>query len=218
MWKTRAHFLARLEGRGFEELGNGLFASVWGKPGSPKVVKVGPVDDGWPAYIGWAKRNGWLGKMAPDVTSFRVIKPEKGGAFYVAVMERLGDTVADYARDHGGRSKIMRTWTTLKPEKYRNAFGEIEDLEDKLPDWAPFVKGLEGFVSRHSKDVRFDTHDENWMVTEDGKRLVLTDPLAPKGGYYGHKERGRGLGELTVKAASAFAPKSRKGKQLSLAI
>src|SRR5688572_8016831 len=81
---------ARLLKRGYERLGAGCFSTVYAKPGSDRVLKVTSVPDNWIDYIMWASENGWAGKYAPRVYSYkRYPVPTDREFFSVAVVERM---------------------------------------------------------------------------------------------------------------------------------
>src|SRR5258706_14469249 len=77
-------FLNRLEKRGYHNLGQGSYSSVWAKPGSSKVIKVGVASDSWLIYVVWAMSKGYVGNHSPRVDSFKM-----NSEYFVAVMEKL---------------------------------------------------------------------------------------------------------------------------------
>src|SRR6266853_712829 len=145
-------FLARLERHGYEKLGRGCNASVWAKPGSSKVIKVGNTHDSWLGYIVWAMEKGYVGNKAPRVDTFKVTNN-----YFVAVMERLQKL----------NTKNNKLRHKLSPDT--SEFSETVPLE-----WKTFVKEFTGRF-----DQSYDMHDENWMQRSNGE-LVLTDPIAHK--------------------------------------
>lgn len=200
MWTNKSHFERRLLVRGFVEIGSGFFSQVYAKPGSNKVIKIGPADDAWPAYIGWAKTKGYLGTFAPDVTSFRVFHPKHADAFYVAVIERLGANIREQAHRLPS-SKLVKTHDVLMggtgyetPTKAPNIVGEA-------PDWVGFIENLHAFKREHADVLRWDAHKGNWMVSANGERLVLNDPFTAT--Y--NKESAKTVTKLSDNVSSVFA-------------
>src|SRR6266446_2469563 len=147
-------FNNRLEKRGYEMLGIGMYSRVWGKPGSSKVIKVGTTNDSWLTYIVWAMSKGYVGNHAPRVDSFKVNGQE---GYFVAVMERL-------RRLNTGNCKLMNKLTP-----------DTNSITDTVPEWKTFSKEFTARFGRHN-----DLHDGNWLQRENGE-LVLTDPLSTQG-------------------------------------
>src|SRR6266436_6324281 len=88
----RIQYENNLRAKGFETIGHGLYANVFAKPNSDKVVKVAALDN-WPTYIKWATKKGYAGKFAPKVDSLKFYDD-----FYVAIMERLVGTMHDFKK------------------------------------------------------------------------------------------------------------------------
>lgn len=152
---TLGVFRDHLRKHGYEKLGSGLYSSVWAKPDSDRVIKVGGAYslDEWPHYVLWAISRGYAGKQAPKIYSFKLYNPADAcEVFYVAVMERLQKASRDKisAMSSGG-----------------NYFN------NKLPDeWVAFV----GNFKKEFDYGSYDIHENNWM--QRGDELVLTDPLS----------------------------------------
>ena len=171
-YKDRYEFKEALAAQGYKWLGGGYYSTVYSKPGGNSVVKVGPANDAWPLYIGWALRKGYAGTFAPAVTSLRFYNLGQREAFYVAEMEKLEALYfrhrwQDQARkEHGA---LMGNCRYLK---------RTEEIEKTVPKWGKFVRDLRKF--RRTSDlgkIKYDAHSDNWMVRKDGS-LVLTDPFS----------------------------------------
>ena len=179
-------YIARLQRRGFVTLGAGAFSTVLGKPGYSRVIKVGRGQpDGWVDYVMWADKAGYAGSFAPKVFSLKIYwddrvsgpngwsgRPIERDTFYVATMERLGDTVA-------------KRWSKPEYTLYQRMCDAIYGREDarirnaieaSYPGGYAFIKA---FKDAALSDA-YDMHDGNWMMR--GDQLVLTDPLASTAG------------------------------------
>lgn len=154
----RAEYERNLETLGFELLGKGLYSRVYAIPNHPdKVIKVAD-RDGWLEYIRWATERGYAGKFAPKVFS---LKFHNQDGFYVAIMERLVDTVGQMRNS----STISDLFHTITDWKWRK-----KETDEKHPDLHAFMRELD------QKQMINDLHDGNAMVRSDGQ-IVITDPL-----------------------------------------
>jgi hypothetical protein len=167
MWLNALAFVHRLERRGYERLGDGLYSIVLAKPGSNKVVKVARCLDDWPRYIAWASMRGELGNKAPLVTSLKVMRqsePDCWGNpahFYVAVMERLSATLTQHRAAAEGAA-------SAEALKLYRAFLGCRTYPD----------GWQGYMDELRRTfAHLDLHGGNWMLRLDGS-MVLTDPLS----------------------------------------
>lgn len=161
-------FIIALKKRGFIELGSGAFATVLGKEGSDRVIKVIRRPDGWINYVHWAAEVGEAGKFAPRVFSYKKIKGRKKD-FSVAVMERLSYTLEHTPEEHALKILPQMLWRA-----------------DTNPMAAKFTEmlapGLVGFLGKMAKHweipvQNFDLHDGNLMVRPDGT-FVVVDPVS----------------------------------------
>lgn len=168
-------FIDRLQRRGFVMLGAGAFSTVLGKPGYPRVIKVGRGQpEGWIDYIMWADKAGYAGSFAPKVFSLKIHFDYRYGPFqwgrelnnswYVAVMERLDCTIA--AVTCPGKRRIYRHMASA-------LYGDLpcKTLEDMAPGATKFCADL-----RAAGFEYFDLHDGNFMLR--GNQVVCTDPLS----------------------------------------
>jgi hypothetical protein len=169
MWRNRFHFEQSLKRRGFRQIGDGMFAAVYAKPGSNKVIKIAGDKDSWPIYIAWASKNGYLGTFAPNVTSFRVFDTGYD-TFYVAVMERLSMTLRQIEESGQNHPALDKRRDMMKYGHFRS----MAEIKKNVPEWAEFIEGL--LDCGNESGVHFDVHRGNWMVIDD--RLVLTDPFS----------------------------------------
>jgi hypothetical protein len=161
-------FIIALKKRGFVQLGSGAFATVLGKEGSDRVIKVIRRPDGWINYIAWAARNGEAGKFAPRVFSYKKIKG-RNKDFSVAVMERLSYTLENTPEEHALKVLPNLLWRV-----------DTNPMAAKFADI--LAPGLAGYLAKMSVHWKipvqnFDLHDGNLMVRPDGS-FVIVDPVS----------------------------------------
>jgi len=142
----------KLRAKGFNFIGKGLYANVFAKDNSDKVVKVARLDD-WPSYIKWATENGFAGKFAPKVESLKF-----HDGFYVAVMERLVGTLHEFDGTTSIHRRLYKEITAWRDNGTSDAT-DLMEFVTKLKQ-----AGLSG-----------DWHYGNVMVRKDGQ-IVVTDP------------------------------------------
>ncbi len=160
---NKYRFLDRLSKRGYEKLGWGSYSSVWAKPNSSKVIKVGVSYDSWLNYIEWAMKNGYVGNKAPRVDSFKL-----HNGYFTAVMERL------HGLNRDNRNSIHNM-------TYANSF-----VIRRVPaEWKTFTTDFTKEFGNHN-----DLHDGNWMQRSNGE-LVLIDPIYEKGRCLPSRHRSR---------------------------
>jgi len=159
-------YLNKLRALGCEKIGSGLYSNVFAVPNTDKVIKVAS-GDRWPDYIHWATSNGYAGKFAPKVFSLKFYEDSdlRGGIFYVAVMERLVDTI------NGMKSENM-----FHNEQVSLLYGltSWDNSTCEATDFVAFYNEL------RSAGLKNDLHGANVMVRKDGQ-LVITDPVSGEG-------------------------------------
>jgi hypothetical protein len=186
-------FCSRLRRKGWKILGSGAFSTVLVKPGQDRVIKITSQLDNWWTYVKWAEDNGWGGKFAPKVYSYKFFPEKKEKevvvrkAFSVAVMERLDRTTSDlkWTDKHCMTSSMFECVAHVDNDNIAQC---VEVLEPGLADFA------RAFRKRFPRNVwGWDLHGGNYMLRKDGT-FVLTDPLtgdpdrAPKARYKVKKE------------------------------
>lgn len=192
IWGSIDAFTRRLQKHGFIKIGSGMYGTVYAKPGSDKVIKVGDIFDAWPAYIAWAKQNKHLGTFAPNVTAFRIIHPRDNYPFYVAVMDRLYRVSGSPPSEHPARPLLDDIISATLPRV----------LPPEHP-WASFFDTLNQY--RMEQDFYWDLHYGNFMADATG-RLVLIDPFTFR--------MGNNSGQSTINTAKLF---DRRNPQLAQA-
>jgi hypothetical protein len=161
-------FIIALAKRGFTHLGSGAFATVLGKEGSDRVIKVIRRPDGWINYIHWAAQIGEAGHFAPRVFSYKKIKG-RDKDFSVAVMERLSYTLEDTPEDHAMKILPGLLWQA-----------ETNEMAAKFTE--TLAPGLLTFTKKMSEQWKipvqnFDLHSGNLMIRVDGS-FVIVDPVS----------------------------------------
>lgn len=161
-------FEDRLEKRGWKKLGAGAFSSVWARSEtSTKVLKVTRRPDNWIEYIQWAAKEGYLGRFAPMVYSFKRVKGVKHD-FLLSVVERMDKVIHSVERAHDARL----TSTLFSTYGYSKNIMAGVFLDEMAPGLAAFTEGLHKQFGRY-----LDLHEGNIMVRADGS-FVVTDPVA----------------------------------------
>lgn len=163
------NFGARLVSRGYVRLGAGCFSTVYAKEGSDRVIKVTSRPDNWIDYIKWAAENGYTGKYAPMVYSYKKFHREGGEPFSVSVVERMERTVSQIKRDEDLYIVPHLMWAAMREHK------RAIEFTDQL------VPGLSKFLLDFKKKFG-ESHDmcgSNMMVRKDGT-FCITDPVAGK--------------------------------------
>src|SRR6266446_8859484 len=152
----RTQYENNLRAKGFENIGHGLYANVFAKPNSDKVIKVAALDS-WPTYIKWATEKGYAGKFAPRVDNLKF-----HDGFYVATMERLVGTIHDfYHRSSSVHNELYDEITSWY----------VDESTSEAADLIKFVTKLK------AAKLVGDWHFGNVMVRKDGQ-IVVTDPIA----------------------------------------
>jgi|SRR5882724_40651 len=142
---------------GFICIGHGLFSSVYAKPGSSRVIKIGTGTDAWAHYALWGTAKRYAGTFCPKVYS---LKFHRG--FYVAVMERLVCTLSESS----GSSHQTRLY-----EKMRYAMKGYGDTHLLPPSALKFAQAC------RKAEFANDLHQGNFMIRANG-HLVVIDPCA----------------------------------------
>lgn len=168
VWRNWLHFSARLERRGFHQLGRGEYSRVFHKPGSNRVIKVCKGLDGWSDYVLWAAEHGYAGNHAPLVHSLHIMPDQTGKLFCVAVMERLECVVCALPMNSPPYQ--------LKAKISSNAMSFTAEPPD---EWRGFAAAFKQRFPQGGGRCH-DMHDGNWMLRTDGS-LVLIDPIVDNG-------------------------------------
>lgn len=161
-------FEKSLEKRGWKKLGAGAFSSVWARSEtSTRVLKVTRRPDNWIDYIVWAAKNGYTGKFAPMVYSYKRVKGKKAD-FLLSVVERMDKTLSHVERKEDAKltSSLFHTY----------AYSENLMAGVFLDEMEP---GLADFTLKLHREFKqsLDLHEGNLMVRPNGS-FVVTDPVA----------------------------------------
>lgn len=197
-YRSLSSYQQALYKRGYEYVASGMFATIFAKPQSSTVLKVGTMTDVYPIYLQWAVDKGYAGTFAPRVKSFKVHTTNDDEPFYVAEIERLATTVEE--ADDDDYAKAVELFYDLRGSS--SGFHSLKDLKNLAPDWVPFVDGLTKLKNRHS--LTFDLHDQNFMVRNNGD-LVLIDPMFDGDPFGGTRPRTiKTTRDAAVKLATKF--------------
>lgn len=159
-------FIARLEVKGWTSLGSGAFSTVLAKGDSKRVIKVTRRPDGWINYIKWANDNGYAGKFAPKVFSYKYIKGKDNLDFSISSMERLPNTLGHLKYSHSAHVVESLLHTAANDNELA---GTLLDLVQP---------GIKEFNQKlRDKFGHLDLHHGNFMVRDSGE-LVFTDPVS----------------------------------------
>lgn len=173
-FKTPERFMSKLQKRGFKRLGSGAYSTVWGKPGSDKVIKVcrRAESDGYPMFAAWAHAN--PSPYLPRIHSFK-----RHADWYVVVLDRMEQTVSATSREEGLREATGMLWEYTRTGGGNRKAGVLRQaIMNAVFTSLPGIKEmLEALHDEFEGLAHFDMHDENWMLSKDGQ-LVLIDPLS----------------------------------------
>lgn len=182
LFKGHEAYKEKLRKRGYDELGEGFYSAVFGKPGSSKVIKVchRANHDAYPLFAEWAHKN--PSPFLPVVHSFKRFE-----TFYVVVLDRLEKTVRETDDDLGYKH------ATAHFEKYMKGRIPKSPISEAMIGAAfGFFPGLRELLDAMRKEfdgqANFDMHEENWMVSSTGQ-LVITDPVSHASNYKGSIEK-----------------------------
>jgi hypothetical protein len=170
---NKAEYEAGLKESGYEMIGYGSFATVYGKRKSNQVIKVGDLgknhnNDGYLAFLKNINNNN---PHFPKIQSVQIFTHSDGN-YYVVEMERLihFHDVKHY------NSKLARLG--LMGDSY---YGPLDDLQDL--EFTPRTKHMKQ-VKRILK-ILFRKYDEDihsgnvmWRKRGCGYQFVITDPVA----------------------------------------
>lgn len=175
---------------GMTMLGSGFFSRVFNHPTDPtKVIKFGPLSDGWLVYAAWCEaQRGTSNPHLPVIHSIR--RYEKHG-IYMAVLERLATTVCAHKNRlwENCEYKDAEPWMNWRMVEAYMRHGTHGDtyLEwqsfmsqaDLTPVFENTLRRLHAFATKHG--LGRDLHDENAMLRrrpDGGLDLVITDPFS----------------------------------------
>ena len=160
-----------LQELGYKYFDSGSFASVYAKPGSKNVIKVGKIQY-QDAYIAFLKSIDETNPHFPKVKSVQLFK-NSGGDYYVVEMERL----INFFDVKDTSSKLTRLGITND----RDYYGQLDSMQEL--EFTPRTKHMKQ-VKRVLRTL-FNTHNEDlhagnvmWRKRGQGYQFVITDPVA----------------------------------------
>jgi hypothetical protein len=148
---------------GFEQLGSGYFATVYGMPNCHYAYKVGPLNDGWLLWAAFCRKH--ESTYAPKIDH---IKRFEENGFYIARMEKCKETYCHYSR---------RTNTASLHELVGRGLEVTAQGEEMFPGLTHFLSDATDFGYENS--LKTDLHDDNAMLRFNGE-LVITDPFSSR--------------------------------------
>lgn len=159
-----------LESQGYEKLGEGQYAQVWGMPNSNAVIKVSTQQDKcWLRFVEFVHS-----EKSPFLPKISRIKRWNydGKNYFIAFIERLKSLPYN--------SKWLNF--ALRVESlavtYKNRFRPTEadlDFADNNIELAGLIKRLSRFIERNP--CSFDFHVGNFMQRPKTGQLVIIDPF-----------------------------------------
>jgi hypothetical protein len=171
---------AYLTQKGYDHLGSGSFSTVYGKEGKDRVIKVSRRLDPWWEFVRWAYDNGHQ-QFAPKVYSYKY-HPGIGekNEFYVAVVDRLTSHVKTKDDGHAMTKYFFNYMLDVKPEAQNDNIIAVGEL--LAPGIQRFCEEFANKFKRKRQEYILDCYGHNMMLSVDGKRWVVNDPLcgAPK--------------------------------------
>jgi hypothetical protein len=176
-FSSAAAFGLALERRGFKRLGAGAYSTVYGKPGSDKVIKVTRSLDDWIDYIQWGASKGYSGSYVPKVYSWKRFPGDEKSKRYewqqpqfaVAVVERMEYTLSS---EMGLKSDFLVLERLARAAVRGNDMCHLV-CEDVAPGYIGFLKELKKTFDSD------DMYGKNLMIRKDGT-FCVTDPVCGK--------------------------------------
>lgn len=160
----------RLLNMGWESLGEGSNAVVYGKDGFDYVIKtVFEVEDTWVSFAHLCMTNE-KARLNPFFPKIHRLFVSKDGSV-VAIMERLAYTMSQLY--NGGEIIGSRSKNEINNE-YGNFSWAVDSKTIRGADLSPEAKEAVRILLDNYED--FDLHGENFMVRQDGQ-LVVIDPV-----------------------------------------
>lgn len=164
-----------LESLGGDQLGRGSTSKVYSVPwDATKVIKFGKRDDGWLAYVDWAKRHGYCGTFAPMVYSWARTGWIEEGEEYIAMCERLAPSPT--------QKPAIACDTCHNVQRIAEAFIYSKDERECMPISAQYEAFLislsqQPFAASSSMDIC----SANIMWRESNRMFVINDPFSDLG-------------------------------------
>lgn len=165
-----------LKRHGFKCLGSGAFSEVFGRSDFPFAIKVNMEPDDWPDFALWTLRN-----PSPHYVDVKKIKwfVDEHGPYYIAVMERLEQTMREYLRKNDFidcvEAQNMSKLRTMMSRDVSNRHA-AELVERETEHRALFDAALALKREFHARSF-LDLHEWNVMLRADGT-MVITDPIS----------------------------------------
>lgn len=154
-WIDGTHFVDALLRRGYDILGKGAYSTVLARRDCNRVIKVNRVLDDWLDYVVWAARNGYAGKSAPKIYSYRRLKGSSHD-FYVAVVERFESTASEL---YDAKPRLVNL--SYKLGGYIK--GYVSEVELSTLECPPEMVRFARDFGEAFHGAGFDIHSGNWI-------------------------------------------------------
>lgn len=176
---TMEEYKLLLVNSGYERIGKGVYATVYARPGSKTVIKVGTVDYGFrnDGYLAFLRKVDPSNPHLPRVNAMRLYRdiqdPDNGTTcYYVVMMERLSPfmTIPYTKRRQLFHNLGLKNFRCLRPGVSNNNNIDRYHLRK-------VAKVLDSLYSKY----RSDMHTGNIMWRRSRGRapeLVIVDPIS----------------------------------------
>lgn len=195
---------------GMDILGQGFFSRVFPHPKDPtKVIKWGPLSDGWLVYAAWAEAQ--RGTSNPHLPVIHSIRRYEQHGIYCAVLERLDMTIcqakrkAAEAQDYKGADAWL-SWHSVetylrhgRDHVFTSDWQRLMSTGAFSPVFERTLERLRSFAMKHG--LGRDLHDDNAMLRrrlDGGFDVVITDPFS-----FTHGKAQEALADAPVAAVAA---------------
>lgn len=167
----------KLKSAGYEKIGRGSFASVWGKPGEDFLVKIfNNMDRAYPEFVKLASNSPnkyfpkFKGKLIKINEKYSAVRVERLEPMPESQYKQLGLDVVDdylnYQRDvHRG---IDHNW-------HKDNVNSLIEQIYKLDDNQPGIKAALDLIAEKLISFTFDFQPQNVMLR--GNTVVILDPV-----------------------------------------
>jgi len=181
--------------KGMKYIGEGAFATVYGKPRGTSVIKIGSMGDNYISYAKEVVKNKTPNPFLPKISKLTIVKTGNDcyrDDFYIVEMERL-IPLYDYSKRmyKGNIDDLMSLFSDMLEEDVPARVAvKSRTMEIGLPGIFKVNLAIKPNVVKHlshlvriinrsvrSSDGSTDIHSGNVMLRSNGQ-LVMTDPIS----------------------------------------
>lgn len=171
-------YMQQLETKGYQLLGSGAFANIYGKPKGRTVIKIGNVNGD--SYLRYVERIGLrnTNPHVPYITSIKIFDIDPNNPlskpFYVIRMEKLDDVLSTYRPDDQMQDHMDSIGIKDVEALVSCNIGGVIPLTKEFSEVVTILKDLYSDMS-----IACDLCDKNvlWRRRPGTKQLVVTDPI-----------------------------------------